>query len=401
MEESTREQAPLSLLEDARLRIAHLKLDQSEDLWRAMCASARVSATSLGVRRVGVWFLSADRLSLHRIVVFDETDGTAEATPSCAWSGDAAALSIHGWSTYLEAIMSRRVVAADDAWNDPRTRELGPEYLSKYGIASLLDVPLFLGGEVWGIVCHEHAGTVRHWTDREIDFAVSVADMLSALLEQSKRLRAEKRLRHDDALAADAHHTQVLSRTAAGIGHDVNTVLHAITSNAQRASHETEPSARAAALPEILADCQRGARIVVDDIESTLKALLGESYTLVTELAHGALVTASRTDIERVLLNLVINARDAMPNGGAVSVSVSVAGDHVKLAVRDAGVGIAEGDLDQIFEPYFTTKPARNTGLGLFAVRAIAQRTNGDVSASSAPGVGTTMTVSWPLALDD
>jgi signal transduction histidine kinase len=392
-------------LEAARLRIVHLKLDASEDLWRVVEGALRTSALSLGVARVGLWLLSADRRALHEIVLHGEDTGRRS-------------LPLDAWPRYLEAVLSRRVVAADDARTDPRTAELTDAYLAPLAITSMLDAPVFIAGEVWGIVCHEHVGRSRTWSPREVDFAVSVADMLSALLEQSARLRAEKSLRAEEATVARIRRAEMLVRTAAGIGHDFNTVLQAITLAAERASTAADDQVRQSAIRTIIDDARRGSRItrqlvelarprerphdkldlafVVEDLRTTIETLLGERHSLVTELASNALVPATRADVERIVLNLATNARDAMPDGGTVTIRVAASGGTVSLTVRDEGAGIEPEVLDRIFEPYFTTREGRSSGLGLFAVETIAALTGGRISVDSDVGAGTAITVTWP-----
>jgi signal transduction histidine kinase len=405
---SETDHGPVSRLEAARLHIVQLKLEESDDLRKAATAAARVSARTLGIARVGIWFLSPSRLELHRVVSHDELprSGATDAT-----------LPLERWPAYLDAILSRRVVAADDARTDPRTRELLTDYLEPLGIGAMLDAPLFLGGEVWGVVCHEHVGGPRPWSEREVDFSVSVADMLSALLEQSMRIATEKRLRAEEVGSARARQAEAVARTAAGIGHDVNTVLAAILGSAELARRAKDEGAWRSAVDAIVEDCRRGARIVnqlreleiterhigamVDlavvtkELVSTLEALLSPEHTLVTELADGAIVPATRTDIERILLNLVVNARDSMVKGGIVAVRVAVSGEHVELSVSDQGAGIDPEDREHVFEPYFTTKGATHGGLGLFAVQAIGIRTGGVVSLDSRVGRGTEIKVRW------
>lgn len=392
-------------LEAARLKIVHLKLDASDDLWRVVGGALRVSALTLGVARVGLWLLSSDRRALHEIAIHGAEPGRGT-------------LPIGMWPSYLEAVLSRRVVAADDACADPRTAELTDRYLRPLGIASMLDAPVFIGGEVWGIVCHEHVGLPRTWSPREVDFAVSVADMLSALLEQSTRLRAEKQLRLEEATRARGQRAEALVRTAAGIGHDFNTVLQAITLAAERAASAADDEVRQSAIRTVVEDARRGTRIVrqlvelarprerprekldlafvVDDLRATLENLLGPRHALVTELASQSFVPATRVDVERIVLNLVVNARDAMPEGGTVTVRVAASEGTVSLTVHDEGAGIEPDVVDHIFEPYFTTQKGRSSGLGLFAVDTIAALTGGRISVDSDVGAGTSITVTWP-----
>jgi signal transduction histidine kinase len=242
--------------------------------------------------------------------------------------------------------------------------------------------------------------------------------MLSALLEQSARLRAEKSLRAEEATVARIRRAEMLVRTAAGIGHDFNTVLQAITLAAERASTAADDQVRQSAIRTIIDDARRGSRItrqlvelarprerphdkldlafVVEDLRTTIETLLGERHSLVTELASNALVPATRADVERIVLNLATNARDAMPDGGTVTIRVAASGGTVSLTVRDEGAGIEPEVLDRIFEPYFTTREGRSSGLGLFAVETIAALTGGRISVDSDVGAGTAITVTWP-----
>ena len=399
---------PMGQLERARLDILHLKLEESEDLWHAVDSSLRISATTLEVARVGVWFMTRDKSALYRARIHE---------PSRTTPLDDAVLPLGHWTAYRDAIIQRRVVAADDARTDPRTAGLCEAYLEPFGIASLLDAPLFLTGDVWGILCHEHTGEKRTWSCREIDFAISVADMLGALLEQSMRLGAERRLRHLEAQEAQARHTNALVRTAAGIAHDTNTVLHAISSNAALAQHATDVPARNEALQAIVEDCQRSARIlnqlqelsprpevfgdplrlvtVIDGLRPTLEALAGPTRSLAFDAEEDALVDATRTDVERILMNLVTNAVDATRPDGRIAIRVRSAGSTTFLEVEDDGVGLDVKEATEIFEPYVTTKRERHAGLGLFVVQAISARSHGTVSVTSEPGHGAIFRVSW------
>jgi len=403
------EEAPVSL-DSARLQIVRLVLDDFADLKRAMLTAARVSATTLGVARVGVWSLTEDRTRLRRAALHDLRRPDQEAFEDLE-------LPLAEWPAYLAAVSSRRVIAAADALTDARTSELAETYLLPRGVTSMMDAPLFVRGEVWGIVCHEHIGVPRIWSEREIGFAVSVADMLSAMLEQAMRLAIEARLRQNEAEIAHLRRAEAVVRTAAAIGHDINTLLQAISGRAELAVHRNRAAEHSEALLEIVGDCQRAARIVgqlreldtpsqalglesdlsfvIEDTRATLDALLAPSHTLTVELAPEARVPASRADLERILLNLVVNAKEAMPLGGTVTVVTLRSAAGVSLSVKDQGSGIAPEQAAHIFEPYFTTKNGRNTGLGLFAVATIARRTAGGVGIDSTPGAGTTVTITW------
>ena len=400
--------ATLSGFESARLMIAHLKLGDARELAPAIKRAVTISATSLGVPRVGVWMLSEDRRRL----------GPLHVIGSPAMQGGYTELQLRNWPAYAAAIDACRVIAAHDARTDPRTAELTESYLDPLGIGSMLDVPIFVGGQVWGIVCHEHVGPPRTWTEREIDFAISVADMLSALFEQASRLTVERELRARDAMAANQRKNAALVRMSAGVAHDFNTVLQTILLLAESAARirDRDPSE---ALAQIKVECTRGGRIVrqlldfarstprtmapldlatvVDDMHGALATLVGATIQLEVRTPRAVPVSGDPAQLEQVIMNLVVNARDAMPAGGTLRVVVGVEEELAFLAVSDEGLGIPDDVRERIFEPFFTTKGEEGTGLGLATVAVISEQHGGTISVDSGDSGGTTFMVRFPL----
>jgi two-component system, cell cycle sensor histidine kinase and response regulator CckA len=151
----------------------------------------------------------------------------------------------------------------------------------------------------------------------------------------------------------------------------------------------------------------------VSEVETLLRRTIGEHVELIT---HGASnlksVRTDRGQIEQILLNLAVNARDAMPNGGTLKLDtdnftvdgeyatlhpVVVPGSYVRLRVADTGTGMDEETVDRAFEPFFSTKPKdKGTGLGLATVYGIVSQTAGMVELHSKLGVGTTVTILLP-----
>jgi two-component system, cell cycle sensor histidine kinase and response regulator CckA len=231
---------------------------------------------------------------------------------------------------------------------------------------------------------------------------------------------------------------EAVGQLAGGVAHDFNNLLGVITGYTElllkelgpnhpgqkRAEEVKKAAERAAGLtrqllafsrkqvlePKIL-DLNR----VVGDIETMLRRLIGEDILLVTSLAHGVgLVKADPGQVEQVLVNLVVNARDAMPGGGRMTLETKNVdldqgyarthremepGAYVMLSVSDTGHGMDAATMSHIFEPFYTTKPeGKGTGLGLSTAYGIVKQSGGDLTVYSEVGQGTTFKVFLPRA---
>jgi len=236
-----------------------------------------------------------------------------------------------------------------------------------------------------------------------------------------------------------AQRMESIGRLAGGIAHDFNNVLGVIEScSALLASELTNPSAledveiiRAATrkatdlVSQLLAFSRRQVRkpevldlnAVVADLGKMLQRVIGEDVRLQTSpaVALGS-VMADRGQMDQVIMNLVVNARDAMPTGGSISIecrnarmddayigrhAAGAPGPYVVLAVTDSGIGMDRQTQARIFEPFFTTKPSgRGTGLGLATVYGIVKQSGGFIWVYSEPGRGTTFKVYFPRVDD-
>ncbi len=239
--------------------------------------------------------------------------------------------------------------------------------------------------------------------------------------------RAEEELRQSQKMEA-------VGRLAGGIAHDFNNLLTVIKGNAELVllgqgaeapdREEVEEIQRAAeraatltrqllafSRKQILQPRLLSLNGVVAEIERILGRLIGADVAMTTDL-HPALgmVRADPGQLEQVLLNLVVNARDAMPSGGRLVIATREAreeevrghaeaepGRYVVLSVSDTGVGMDDRVRERVFEPFFTTKePGKGTGLGLSTVYGIARQSGGFVRVESAPGAGSTFLVYLP-----
>ena len=217
---------------------------------------------------------------------------------------------------------------------------------------------------------------------------------------------------------------EAVGRLAGGIAHDFNNLLTAIGGYShflaagfddddprrEDALEIVRASDRAAALTgQLLAFSRRQVLLaevldlaeVVGGLESLLSRLLGEGVDLSTSVEPGCRVRADRGQLEQVITNLALNARDAMPSGGSVELAVRCSGGDVELTVTDSGVGMDAETIDHAFEPFFTTKgPGKGTGLGLSTVYGIVTQSGGEISIDSRPGEGSTFRVVLPQSPD-
>jgi PAS domain S-box-containing protein len=251
---------------------------------------------------------------------------------------------------------------------------------------------------------------------------------------EARRAEAEREALEGELRAAQK--MEAVGRLAGGVAHDFNNLLTVVTTNVALALLDT-PAAdpRRALLAEIDEAAQRAASLtrqllafgrrqvlnprpvdlaaLVGDTRRMLSRLLGEDVELELELDPALPpVHADPAQVEQVLVNLVVNARDAMPRGGRITVSSRLAevppggapgglapGRYGVLAVRDTGAGMDPETLGRVFEPFFTTKAeGQGTGLGLSTVYGIARQHGGRVEVESRPGTGSTFRVWLPVA---
>ncbi len=253
----------------------------------------------------------------------------------------------------------------------------------------------------------------------------------SIVRDVTQRRRMEEQLRQAQKMNA-------VGQLAAGVSHDFNNLLTVIGTHAdllleRLASGQQErddvrqirqAADRAASLThellafssqQVLAPRLMDLNLAVRELEPMLGRIVRENVRVALSLAPDLhTMRADRGQVEHVLVNLAMNARDAMPDGGELRIetgnvhfdgptlasSVTIpAGDYVRLAVRDTGLGMDTATRARIFEPFFTTKEAgRGTGLGLAAVYGIVQQSGGYITVYSEPGVGTTFSLYFPRA---
>ena len=276
---------------------------------------------------------------------------------------------------------------------------------------------------------------------RDIDWtAVPDGKLIHALgRDNTDEKRHAKALVSAEEAARQAQKMEAIGQLTGGVAHDFNNLLTVITGAAELLRRPnlseqrrtrfvdaiSDTAARAAKLTaQLLAFARRqalkpevfdvGASIA--EVATMIRTLTGSRIDLVLELPSEALfVLADRSQLDTAVVNLAINARDAMGSQGQLTISVAavpgipsrrshpaVAGGFVAISVADTGCGIAEGDLSRVFEPFFTTKEVgHGTGLGLSQVIGFTRQSDGDVHVDSEVGAGTVFTLYLPQTSDD
>lgn len=400
----------------ARLELSRLSSGEGvtlQDIFRRM---TEIAADTLEVDRVGIWFFIDHHKALRCAYLFERSKRE---------HSEGMTIRVADYPSYLTGLENQRVIAATDAAVNPQTRVFAEPYFQPLGIRATLDAPVFLEGAVIGVVCHEHIGSIREWTAEERDFAVTIADQTALKMKGAELAQARETLRTQDAQLAEARRLDAVGRMAAGIAHDFNNLLAVIHGSAvmlarmtslpaearEWSRHILEAADRGMMLAADLSRCAREstqpARVLspvlaAERMLPLLRAAAGPRCPIVfTHDAHMGKVFIDPSGLERVLLNLVINAREAMPNGGAITIrirGISTNGQqHICLEIADTGIGIDPAIQPMIFEAFFSTRTdGRGSGLGLAVVKQVVDRAGGEVRVESEPGRGTRFQVLLP-----
>lgn len=396
-----------------------LTADDNTEFDRALERVLRADARALHVERVGLWLLADDPFRLSLVSNYAASEDAFDSGLELLASA---------YPSYFSALDSTAFIAADDAQSDARTAEFTESYLKPLGIGAMLDVPVWSGGRPVGVVCHEHVGGPRRWSDEEQSFAVSVGAVVSSLLETRARREAERRI---EVLADDAEAAKQLARARgeilAVVGHDLRGPLASIQTTASLLALDTPAEAETThrRLSRIQRSVRFMERLISDLVDASrleaghvlslqptperVDTLVGEALELVrdharaksidlhVELGAGDLeLPCDRDRILQALSNLLGNAVKFTPNGCRVSVSTARRDDGgVRISVEDEGPGIAREDLPHVFERYWHG-PGGHTGLGLYIVKAVVDAHDGTIRVESDRGRGTTFVIELP-----
>ena len=352
-------------------------------------------------------------------------------------------LKVAGDPMLEEIVRGNRVVVVEDARLDPRTNKA---IVAALGNRTIINVPLRLVDKPFGAM---GVGTFGEEgcmapTQAQLDHLVGMASQVSVAASRirlvQERARVDNEKRDLERALFQMQRLESLGVLASGIAHDFNNLLTVIVGSASLARVKVGDGDAARDVDAVLAAGERAVALTrqllamgskqpmelealdvneqLGRLLQLLRRVLPAHVEVSTRLGRGLLpVLADRSQLDQVFMNLCINARDAMPNGGQLAIATcevdvdtatltaypwASAGRHVRVTVSDTGTGMTADVMGRMFEPLFTTKGRDGgTGLGLAVAFGIVNRHRGVVKCGSAPGKGTTFEVFLPAVTPD
>ncbi len=379
--------------------------------------------------------MCADVLSaIGAAVLVLDPDGGLHYEAGVGWPEEVRTLSVPSAASESQAgytLNVNDVVVVDDYAHETRFR---PHPAVSDRARSGITAPVAGVAGPHGVLA-VHSREPHHFGDDDVDFIRGIAGVLGAAVRhdaaETEQRRLAEHLRQTQKLEA-------IGRLAGGIAHDFNNLMTVVLAYADvLAADEQDSGESADHIAEIKGAAERAALLtrqllafsrqqtlqpkilepnaVIANMDRMLRRIIGEDIQFETRLAGNAWnVKVDPGQLEQVLLNIAINARDAMPAGGVLRIETSNVevkadgprehgdvrpGDYVLISVSDTGCGMTPETLARAFEPFFTTKGTSGTGLGLATVYGIVQQSGGDVWASSEPNAGTCVRVYLPRAI--
>jgi signal transduction histidine kinase len=335
----------------ARLGITRLRIEDGVSLETVFRHVTEAGAEIVNVERVGVWLLVDQGRALRCVDLYERSKQSHSSGVT---------LQLDEFPEYRAALSGRKTLPAEAAATDPRTSGLAEAYLEPLGIGALLDASILVGGELVGVVCHEHVGPKREWTTEERDFAGSMADLLALKIRAAEMEEAKIALKTQANQLAEARRLDSLAEMAAGVAHDLSNFLTVVLGGAEAILRDSsdprvlesahlvlEAGKKGTSLSKELMSIARPGRRsskvirpveVVSRQAPLLQSAAGDKHRVVIrsgEAGGGGRVLISPEQLERMVHNLVINARDAMPDGGDIVVRL----DAVEISWSRSSTG--------------------------------------------------------------
>lgn len=341
-----------------------------------------------------------------------------------------------GLSWFYDRISRQEVFRVQDVMELPSEALKEKNRFQKLGIHSIVCVPMVYGGRLIGFLGFDSAKQGKSWSEEILTLVKIIGEIFANALERQRveeeKTKLEEQLRQSQKMEA-------IGRLAGGVAHDFNNMLTGIIGYADllllsldrghplvgKVEEIKKAGKRAASLTQQLLAFSRKQLLqpkvldlnaVVNELKKMLQRLIGEDIILETTLEPEPWpVKVDPNQMGQVLMNLVVNARDALPQGGKIIIRTANSrldqthgrlwgvqlqpGPYVLLAVADNGLGMDEKIMSHIFEPFFTTKElGKGTGLGLSTVYGIIKQSEGYIWVDSRPGQGTVFQIFLPRA---
>lgn len=412
-----------------RIRLAQL----SADVGRALISTTTTTEMLQACAEIVVKHLDA---AFARVWVLNESEQVLQLRASAGMythlDGDHSRIPVGAFKIGLIA-QERQPHLTNNVCNDPRVSN--KEWARREGMAAFAGYPLMLGDRLLGVLGMFSRTAL---SDATLDALKSIMDQLALGID---RKRTEASLRETEGRYRQAQKMEAVGLLAGGIAHDFNNLLTIILGFAECLCDEApaegesrdlaeeiyNAAQRAAALThqllafsrrQVLAPVVLDLNELVDNTLRLLRRVIGEDIQLSVRLDDDLRrVHADPAQLEQILMNLAVNARDAMPSGGTLIIETQNTqlseeyaaqredvspGDYVLLAVSDTGCGMDAATQARAFEPFFTTKEqGKGTGMGLSTVYGIVKQTGGHVALYSEPGHGTTFKVYLPCIAEE
>jgi len=402
------------------------------DFMGAICEITKTGSLLLETERVSVWIYSDDYQLLRCVDLYNSVTRNHS-------SGDE--LQSADFPVYTDAHRQGVIVVAADVYTDPRTCDIPEAYLKENDIQSLLDVPIWLGDRMRGVLSFESTGNKKIWSKEDERIAQTLATFVTLGFEIDERKRSEDEREKLQSQLLQSQKMEAVGRLAGGVAHDFNNMLTVIIGHSEIAAmRESLTDELIADLEQIKSAARKSADLTgqllafarkqtidprvldlnatVAEMISMLRRLIGEDIDLAWMPGESVWpVFIDPTQIDQILVNLCVNARDAISGVGKIVIETQnvtfdktycednlgfIEGSYIMLAVSDDGCGMSREHLANIFEPFFTTKDkGKGTGLGLATLFGIVKQNNGFVNAYSEPGKGTTLRLYFPKSFEE
>jgi len=314
-----------------------------------------------------------------------------------------------------------KVIIIDDVLSDPRIQY--PKEAWKEGIRMVLDLPLTIGSHVVGII-RVFFDKKRKFSDEELDFMVFIAEQSSCVIDKARMVEIHQS--QYQQLALQTEKLAALGRMAAGIAHEINNPLTGIllySSNLIKKVPREGPVKDG--LEIIVHETIRCRSIIQELLEFARDRSPEKTPTNINDIIAKALsilenefrlqhiridkhlsdelpdILLDTNQMQQVFINLLLNAVEAIDGEGAIGIrsDLDSANNLIKVEVADTGCGIPPDHIDQVFEPFFSTKK-KGTGLGLSVSYGIVRNHQGRIFVKSRPGAGSRFTLAFPILLE-